>query len=162
MSSVCSCCTPILLSPPSFHSSADGADGKVAATPESILEYSANIIHWGAFRLISKLLKAVPSLFKLIQGGPNWAAKLRDEQTGEVPYATEAVIELVTLLDGFAGPAGKSNREFVIAEVAEEASDEQESLASRAAGYGEMTEDEIAAGKVSPRICRRCNSSCER
>lgn len=123
------------------------ASGDVApATPEAILAYNADINNFGAFLLLSKVLAAVPSLFQVIQGGPQWPAELHDKKTGDfIKLASMAVAELTQTLDSL---CDLSARTLLIQEVVTECKSEQEELVKRAVEYGEASEDEVELGKV--------------
>ena len=123
-------------------------DCAVASVVDNILDYNADIINFGAFTALSKLLEATPGLFSLIQGGSQWAASLKDELTSEFPDAVSATRQLMTAFQRLGDGDGGARNAFVDEVVAECRKYQQEML-DRAAEYGELEPDDRPAAEAA-------------
>jgi len=69
------------------------------ATLDRLQTYNCDILNFAAFHFLSSILGAVPGVFKLIQGGSQWASLLRDNETHKLPTAAEAVDQLIASIE---------------------------------------------------------------
>lgn len=112
---------------------------------EAILSYSSSIINFGAFMALSKVLACVPGIFKLLQGGSQWTAKLR----GTAEADKSAISAMKQLVYTMRDLGNSLRRAELMAEVVRECKQQQDEMIRRAVHeYGEMTEEEAATTAV--------------
>jgi hypothetical protein len=121
-----------------LESTTDAAlDGSaVAATLESLLAYNVDACNFAAFLLVSQVLDSVPAVFKMIQGGPQWVARLVDPkvcaddgiEAAGFPTAARAARELLASIRALDTDAARG---ALIEELAAQVRAHQEELLQR-------------------------------
>lgn len=114
------------------------ASGDMAlATMDGVLAYLSDISNFAAFVLLARLLSTVTGVFKLIQGGSQWTAKLRTDLPSSVPTAASSVTQLLDRFNALYGDAGAAARDALIDEVISASVAQQDEMLRRAKEYNE-------------------------
>lgn len=122
--------------------------GGATTRRDAILQYNANIINFGAFMVLSKVLGGVPALFRMIQGSAQWTTRVAEDAASRTT-AVEAVQELVDELRRLQSPVV---RQALVAEVADAARAQQAEMMRRAVEYREATGAQVTAATVRERF----------
>lgn len=115
------------------------------AKQDAILQYNSDIINFGAFFVLSTLMKCVPKIMTLLQGGSQWAADLRGRAAGDSD-ALRAIDELIALLVALQKPL---ERESIVGEAVTACKAQQDMIIDRSVNdYKEMTAADAAKSAV--------------
>jgi hypothetical protein len=121
---------------PAFDNGAELAPG------DWLLTYMADVSNYAAFQLVSKFMDGLPSLFKLIQGGSQWAARLMDDEANVLPIAVDGIRGLLSSLRGL---EADGSEEETIDEVMAECERHQLEMDARAVECNQQPQLEGAA-----------------
>jgi len=115
-------------------SGADAGDVAAGGTLDQLVAGNADVMNFAAFMLLGSILRGVPSVIKLIQGGSQWTAELRKGED-RLATAAAAVSELLVSLRSLR--AAEENAEAVLAEAMAACKAQQKEILRRAELYGE-------------------------
>ena len=120
--------------------------GSPSATLDKILANHASLDMFACLTLISTVLASVPSIFKMLQGGAQWAEKFKKKGSGGVyTSGVRAVKELLAhfklLLDK--GADGAAVMKDTIRVVNDKVLAQVKMVGDRSVEYGELDEDDL-------------------
>ena len=128
------------------------ADGDVTNPKEALLQWMADVDKYSALHTLSEVLKAVPAVFRLLQGSADFTSNLRDE-SGALMTAATAVRELVSTLQNLGEP---DMRRMLLKTVESKCEAHQEKMLMNSVDlWGELEHTDIAAARASNTINRK-------